>query len=421
MKKVLLLLMFFCIVLISSCTKIASENPYFMVSVGDYHMVAVSPENRVYTWGQNLYGQLGNGEFGIDQHSSLPIDITELFGFKRNESILDVAAGAHHNLLITTSGRIFLWGTEDIYDNDGERVSIPIEITSRFDLEQNEMIFKVEAYYHNLAITSKGRIFSWGNNLHGQLGIETYGWDDFYEASPIDITSAFGLDQDDYIIDASVSRISNLVLTHKGRVFTWGAQDMHLTHVRSAPVEITNLFELDENEVIKKVSGEADVAISSLNKVYLLSVTQTFSGENGMQYEDSVDLVLTNLFNLSTNEIIVDIDSNRNSSYAISSNSRIFCWGMIRVGQNESDTPEFIFPPIRFLTETPEDTPKEITLMLELDSDEGIAMIINSRLHTVVVTTQHRIFTWGNNQYGTLGDGTTEDNYVPKDISENFK
>ena len=34
------------------------------IACGAFHNMALSQEGRVYTWGTNDYGQLGNGEWG---------------------------------------------------------------------------------------------------------------------------------------------------------------------------------------------------------------------------------------------------------------------------------------------------------------------------------------------------------------------
>lgn len=95
------------------------------------------------------------------------------------------------------------------------------------------------------ALCQDGRLYVWENNSHGQLGI---GSNESVSAdSPIDISSLL----DGRIQYVSISS-SSIALTDNGRVYTWGndlggqlGNGYSASNDRSLPVEITDRFNLD--------------------------------------------------------------------------------------------------------------------------------------------------------------------------------
>jgi alpha-tubulin suppressor-like RCC1 family protein len=65
-------------------------------------------------------------------------------------------------------------------------VLIPVEITNRFSLMPNEAIVSLASgRFHSILLTSQGRVFTWGDNTHGQLGT------DDSDANFIEISTSF--------------------------------------------------------------------------------------------------------------------------------------------------------------------------------------------------------------------------------------
>ena len=71
---------------------------------GDYDSVALDPDGSVWTWGDNSYGQLGDGSF--DDHSD-PRRLSPV-----NDCVY-ISAGSEHTLAVTGDGFVFGWGADD--------------------------------------------------------------------------------------------------------------------------------------------------------------------------------------------------------------------------------------------------------------------------------------------------------------------
>jgi hypothetical protein len=71
------------------------------VAAGYDHSLALSSDGRVYSWGENRYGQLGHGD-QWDRPSPKLI--------KRFKGVCGIAAASRHSLAVTESGDVFRWG-----------------------------------------------------------------------------------------------------------------------------------------------------------------------------------------------------------------------------------------------------------------------------------------------------------------------
>uniref|UniRef100_A8M5U9 Regulator of chromosome condensation RCC1 n=1 Tax=Salinispora arenicola (strain CNS-205) TaxID=391037 RepID=A8M5U9_SALAI len=134
------------------------------VAAGGNHSVALTSAGTVLAWGRNFFGQLGDGTV-VDRSTptvvSLPAGVTASA----------VAAGRIHSLALTTAGGVLAWGNNtfgQLGDGTTTTSSTPVSVT----LPAATTITAISARdsQHSVAMTSAGAALSWGRNLRGQLG-----------------------------------------------------------------------------------------------------------------------------------------------------------------------------------------------------------------------------------------------------------
>jgi TPR repeat protein len=208
-------------------TKIYNENKdlfysdkIIKISLGSYHSSAVSSTGRVFTWGSNHSGQLGLKTIYI---TSANKEIKNGFGLSLNEKIVSLSLGNDQSSAVSSTGRVFTWGSNDsgqLGDNSSTDKSIPTEITSEFNLSSNDKIVSLSlGSFHSSAVSSTGRVFTWGSNDSGQLGDNS----SIDKTIPTEITSKFNLSSNDKIISLSLGNVHSSAVSSTGRVFTWGS------------------------------------------------------------------------------------------------------------------------------------------------------------------------------------------------------
>nr|XP_023021233.1 uncharacterized protein LOC111509680 isoform X1 [Leptinotarsa decemlineata] len=130
------------------------------VSCGRKHTLALT-DYGVYSWGSNTYGQLGLGS--CVQESPYPQILSSIPHLK----IIDLSAGQYHSVALTSSGKVYTWGW-GIHGQLGHG-NCDNEFFPKL-LQFDHPVKQVAAgHAHTLILTCDGRIFGFGSNIFGQL------------------------------------------------------------------------------------------------------------------------------------------------------------------------------------------------------------------------------------------------------------
>ena len=127
------------------------------LSAGFNHTLVIQ-EGEVFAWGENTYGQLGDGTSAPTGSSVLAIGL---------DHIIAVSAGRRHSLALRADGTVFAWGdnTYSQLGSVGSGSAIPVPVPGVSD------IIDIQAGdFHCLALKSDGTVISWGTNALGELG-----------------------------------------------------------------------------------------------------------------------------------------------------------------------------------------------------------------------------------------------------------
>jgi len=154
---------------------LSTADPFVRVVCGARHFALITgPKGRVYTFGSGAYGQLGLGE--VRSTVDLPLLVTAL----DHTRVVDVAAGAWHTLFLTEEGDVYAagWNQHGQLGVDSASTTnlalpnvIDFEGAGDGDNSEDVSIVKIACgSAHSVALSSKGRLYSWGWGKYGQLG-----------------------------------------------------------------------------------------------------------------------------------------------------------------------------------------------------------------------------------------------------------
>lgn len=82
---------------IKSLTDISS------ISCGGNHSIAINKKGKMFSWGRNEHGQLGNGNYQS-------YDVPQEINFK-SHLVSQVSCGIYHTVVLTQEGKIFTFGS----------------------------------------------------------------------------------------------------------------------------------------------------------------------------------------------------------------------------------------------------------------------------------------------------------------------
>jgi hypothetical protein len=132
---------------------------------GEWHTVARTQDRKLYVWGVDVHGAIGNGsEKGITFEPKLN-------KFLNDFDIIDMSCGPFHKLVLTSNGDVFAWGWNKFgqigHESESEFQSIPFKINNMLPEKFKAICCGKK---HSLVLTEDGRVYGCGANKYGQLG-----------------------------------------------------------------------------------------------------------------------------------------------------------------------------------------------------------------------------------------------------------
>lgn len=216
-----------------------------------------------YTMGRDDFGQLGNGEEGSSYYASPVYDTPGM-----DHDFVKIVTGLSFNLALDYNGDVWVWGS-DSYGQLGlgsgnDTSDIPQKITHYY----------IDSYYivdiaagddHAVALSSSGHVFAWGSNMYGQVGASSYAFS--YE-SPQYISGINGI--------SKISAKGNHTLALNGntkRIWAWGNNEygqLGLGYVTSYPNKVWRPKEITSLSNVTDISAGINhsLAVQNKGKVY---------------------------------------------------------------------------------------------------------------------------------------------------------
>lgn len=184
------------------------------ISAGGWFSLAVNSSGDVLAWGDNTYGQLGQGNTG--GYSVTPHYVADMLyddgEWSTNLICSKVSAGKYHALAIGWDGKVYGWGRNStdhcISNEDTFSYAVATQISG---LPNN--IIDIEAGDRcSFFLTDDGHVYAMGNNSTGQLGDGT----NITRSTPV----LLGIEN---VKDIESNEGSTLFLKSNGEVYACGA------------------------------------------------------------------------------------------------------------------------------------------------------------------------------------------------------
>jgi len=190
------------------------------VSAGYFHSLALKSDGTVWAWGDNQYGQLGNG---TNANSNLPVQVkdpTDPTGYLTG--IVAVSAFVHHALALKSDGTVWAWGlggSGQLGNGTNANSSLPVQVKDPTGTVGLTGIASVKAFgYSSLALKPDGTVWAWGYNVDGELGNGT----NANSSLPVQVKDPTGTVGLTGIVSISAFGFHSLALKSDGTVWAWG-------------------------------------------------------------------------------------------------------------------------------------------------------------------------------------------------------
>ena len=146
------------------------------LATGHFATFAVTSKGTVYSWGDNQFGQLGLGSAtGPDTCGSDPCSTTPaLMDFPSGTVVTQVSDGLSFAVALTSAGKVYAWGYNG-YGELGNGSTTNNAVPGLVNLPAGVFVTAVAAAHDSAyALTSTGVVYAWGFNEDGELGNGNY-------------------------------------------------------------------------------------------------------------------------------------------------------------------------------------------------------------------------------------------------------
>ena len=211
------------------------------VAAGALTSAFVAADGSVYAWGYGAVGELGNG---TTANQSAPTRVVLPAGTVATAASL----GGAHLLVLTSTGAVYAAGGNTA-GQLGDGTTAPRSTPVLVHLPGGVAVTGVSAgYAHSLAVTVDGTVLAWGANSTGGLGNGTT------TSSPL--PGAATLPAGTTVRAVAAGRDDSFALTDSGAVLSWGAND-------AGQLGVGSTAEADVPTAVKLPSGTNAVAIAA--------------------------------------------------------------------------------------------------------------------------------------------------------------
>jgi hypothetical protein len=323
------------------------------IAAGIAHTCAIMPEGGVKCWGNNDFGQLGDG---TNTGSNVPVDVVNLGGGTT------IVAGGNHTCVLT-GGEVWCWGQNTKGQlGDGTRTNrnIPVKVIGG-------AVDITAGLDYTCAVMIYGQVLCWGNNDQGQLA----------DGTRTDRTTP--------TLAALISSITNV---DAGRNQSCGLTSAGLLRC------LTNGNTQDLGGMIPVTGQSPEISLDvAVNRFGNLVMSLTGNGVP-VKYQAGRFEAITDVTRA------IDVDSGLGHVCALVADGTVSCWGSNFYGQLGRNT--------KVSSQVPQ-------FVLNISSAWQLAVGRNHACVLISSSApgSSEIQCWGLNTDGQLGDGTYVNSPVP--------
>ena len=324
--------------------KIETTTKFVALSFNQNFSTAIDENGNLWTWGEDISGQLGRGDLYKDNCSTSNDCRKTIEKVESLNDIVAVSTGYNHTLALKNDGTIWSFGANNLGqlgDGTTTNKSTPVKVLFN-ETDEVKVVQIAASSASSYAIDDKGRVWAWGRNQYANLGQGTTSSSSTAQTSPILVSSLNDIE----IVSIAAGRDHVLALDKNGIVYGWGLN-------ASSQVGFNGV----------NYKNTAHAWTSPVTSPTIIPSTQTNPA--------------------------IGVFANGNTSYILRADNKVYPWGMFGTTDSTGKT-----------TYSNLDEPEDKLPLLTSVKDIAVGI-----LHQVAVQNDGTIFSWGWSFQGSLGGG----------------
>jgi alpha-tubulin suppressor-like RCC1 family protein len=348
-----------------------------------------TPESSLQAWGDNAYGQIGDG-IRTEAPVRSPLPVEDL------SCATSAAVSFENSYAVLGDGHVDAWGADSSTGGlgdggaDSEYSHIPVEVPGITDATQ------IAADIPNtFVVLANGTIDGWGQNTDGEYGLGTGSES---EGGDTPVAGVGGLSGG--VSAVATANAAVLALLSSGEVQSWGynGEDQlgrETVGSEPQPGRVTNATKTGNLKEIKAIALSSTFGLGLTTSGEVMAwggSSYTGLGAGNVKYHSVTPVTVEDVAgNGQPLTHVVAIAAGGNFALALLEDGQVVGWGKDDLGQlgNDEDPPSTVFfhpVPVEGLSEVTE---------IAATQANGYARLANGT-----------VWAWGNNTQGEVGDGT---------------
>ncbi|NOQ32069.1 MAG: hypothetical protein GQ570_13205 [Helicobacteraceae bacterium] len=401
--------------------QIGSDNDWHSISASRSHVLATKTDGTLLAWGRNNYSQLGDG---TTTNRTIPTQIGS------DTTWVHVSVGTYHSTAIKSDGTLWTWGSDSDYQlgsGSNSDQSTPSQIGSDTNWA------KTFAYAdHTLAIKTDGTLYAWGDNYYGVLGDGT---EDTIQTPAL-------IDNNTTWVSVATGYAHTVALRSDGTIYSWGANysgqlgDGSTTN-NFSPTQIGT-----DTDWYSIASGEAySSALKSDGTLW------SWGDNNFATLGDGTTTNRSTPTQIGSDTSWVALYSGSYNSFAAKNDNTLFAWGKSDDGQYGDGSDAYISLPTSVTTSNTytkvvagygnsiaikddgtlwgwgdndagllNGDKNNQTLAVQIDNNTTWSDVSLGFYHALALRSDGTLWSWGEDTLERLGNGASSDVYTPTQI-----
>jgi alpha-tubulin suppressor-like RCC1 family protein len=370
------------------------------VAAGNAHS-CVLHHGRAYCWGENDFGQLGNGSTAA---SSIPVPV-DTGGVLAGRTLTQISAGGGGGLdtcALDSGGRVYCWGSDSdggLGDgSDGGSSSVPVAVTTSGALAGKTITQVSTGSDGGCVLDSAGAAFCWGDNDFGELG------DGGTASSSVPVAvRRNGVLAGQVLTQVTAGLQDTCALDRAGAAFCWGDNgflelgDGGSEPFSAVPVAVDRSGVLAGQSLTQISAGwQYECALDAVGTAFCWG-----SGALGQAGTTASGVpVAVNASGVLAGQSLTQVSVGFGAACALNRAGAAFCWGDNGSGELGNSSTVSSAAPVAV----------DARGVL---AGKTLTQITAGAFHNCAADTAGAAYCWGDNNQGDLGNGSTVQSNVP--------
>jgi alpha-tubulin suppressor-like RCC1 family protein len=362
---------------------LVATKTFCQIAAGSSHTIAIDKNGQAWAWGVNVSGTLGDNTIVSRRTPVSVLGATKTF--------CQIAAGSSHTVAIDKNGQAWAWGlngTGELGDNSITSRRTPVSV-----LGAVKTFCKIAAgFNHTVAIDKNGRAWGWGFNSTGQLGDNSI----TQRLTPVSVLGAVKTFCQIAAGGGAAGGSHTVAIDKNGRAWGWGLNSGGQLGNNAILSQRTPVSVLGAVKTFCQIEagGSHTVAIDKNGRAWGWGLNG--SGQLG---DNSAASRLTPVSVLGAVKTFCKIAAGGSYTVAIDKNGRAWGWGFNSTGQLGDNS-----------------ITSRLTPVSVLGAVKTFCKIAAGGSYTVAIDKNGKVWAWGLNNVGQVGDNSVASRRTPVSV-----